>query len=133
MNIVRRAFFAMIFATMATVCAPLGPDDASTAFSASKPEAPVPGMVTMVDLGAKSCIPCKMMAPILTELEAEYKGRAAIVFIDVWEDNTQAARFGIKSIPTQIFYDRTGKEVYRHVGFLEKKLIQERIDALLKG
>mgnify|MGYP002476647646 CR=1 FL=1 len=45
-------------------------------------------MVTMIDLGAKACIPCKMMAPILEELEREYDttGKAAIIFIDVWEN-----------------------------------------------
>ena len=50
------------------------------------PDVPVKGMVTMIDLGAKSCIPCKMMAPILEKLEKDYKGKAAIVFIDVWKD-----------------------------------------------
>jgi len=84
---------------------------------------PVPEMVTMVDLGAKSCIPCKMMAPILEKLSAEYRGRAAIVFIDVWENPDQAKRFKVSMIPTQIFFDRNGKEVYRHVGFMDKKSI----------
>ncbi len=89
------------------------------------PEVPVSGMVTMLDLGAKKCIPCKMMAPILTALEKEYKDRAAIVFIDVWqkENKEYVKRFKIRTIPTQIFFDKNGKEVYRHVGFLKKKSI----------
>ena len=45
---------------------------------------PVKGMVTMIDLGAKKCIPCKMMAPILEKMERKYEGKAAVVFIDVW-------------------------------------------------
>ena len=49
-------------------------------FAAAPPEVPVKGMVTMVDLGAKKCIPCKMMAPTLGKLEKVYAGRAAIVF-----------------------------------------------------
>lgn len=77
-------------------------------------------MVTMVDLGAKTCIPCKMMAPIMEELEKEYKDRAAIVFIDVWENPDAGKNYGVKAIPTQIFYDVHGKEVYRHIGFLDK-------------
>ena len=93
-------------------------------------EIPVPGMVTMVDLGAASCIPCKMMAPILEELEKEYQGRAAIIFIDVREDFTQVERFGIRAIPTQIFYDREGREVKRHVGFLDKKSIEAELKRL---
>ncbi|MDD2464445.1 MAG: thioredoxin family protein [Desulfobulbus sp.] len=87
------------------------------------PMAPVPGKVTMVDLGAKKCIPCKMMAPIMAELEKEYKDRAAIVFIDVWENPDAARKYGIGIIPTQIFYDASGQEMLRHEGFFEKSAI----------
>ena len=79
---------------------------------------PVKGMVTMVDLGSDSCTPCKMMAPIIEKLENAYRGKAAIVFIDVWKDKAPAKRFGIRAIPTQIFFDKKGKEVYRHTGFM---------------
>lgn len=95
----------------------------ATAAPAPAGDVPVQGMVTMVDLGAKSCIPCRMMAPILVELEKEYRGRAAIVFIDVWEDYGAVDRFGIKAIPTQIFYDADGGERLRHVGFMSKEAI----------
>ena len=93
---------------------------------AAAPEAPVKGMVTMVDLGAKKCIPCKMMAPILQKLEKVYAGRAAVIFFDVWEDPAPAKHFGIRAIPTQIFFDKEGKEVYRHEGFLGEKEIVAR-------
>jgi thioredoxin 1 len=86
-------------------------------------DVPVKGMVTMLDLGAKSCIPCKMMAPILQKLEKVFRGKAAIVFIDVWEHNDQVRRFRLHAIPTQIFYDKDGKEVYRHVGFMSEEAI----------
>ena len=89
-------------------------------------EAPVKGMVTMIDLGAKKCIPCKMMAPILEKLEKVYAGRAAVIFFDVWEDPKPAQRFGVRVIPTQIFFDREGKEVYRHQGFLGEEEIVRR-------
>ena len=91
------------------------------------PEVPVKGMVTMVDLGAKKCIPCKMMAPIVEKLEKEYAGRAAIVFLDVWEDKAPAKRFGIRGIPTQLFFDKEGREVYRHMGFLSEEEIVQRL------
>jgi thioredoxin 1 len=93
-------------------------------------EIPVKNMVTMVDLGAHKCIPCKMMAPILTKLTKEYAGKAAIIFIDVWEDNSQGSKFGIKSIPTQIFFDREGKEVYRHQGFMAEDAIVAQLDKM---
>jgi thioredoxin 1 len=94
------------------------------------PQAPVPGMVTMVDIGAKKCIPCKMMAPIMEELEKEYKDKAAIVFIDVWENPGAGEPFGIQLIPTQIFYDAKGKEMFRHEGFMEKAAIVAELEKL---
>jgi thioredoxin 1 len=87
------------------------------------PTFPVKGMVTLVDLGATECIPCKMMAPILVEVRREYEGRAAVIFIDVWKTPAPARQMGIRTIPTQIFYDKTGKEIGRHEGFLDKKSI----------
>lgn len=103
----------------------------ATAALAASPAVPVKGMVTMVDLGAKTCIPCKMMAPILVELEKEYRGKAAVVFIDVREDYDAARKFGIRVIPTQIFYDKTGREVSRHEGFMDKKSISDRLNRLM--
>jgi thioredoxin 1 len=84
----------------------------------------------MIDLGAKKCIPCKMMAPILEKMERVYKGKAAIAFIDVWENREQAQRFRIRSIPTQIFFDQDGKEVYRHVGFFPEKEIVAQLEKM---
>ena len=98
--------------------------------SALAPEVPVRGMVTMVDLGAKKCIPCKMMAPILAKLEKEYAGRAAVVFLDVWEDPAPAKRFGIRTIPTQIFFDKEKKEIYRHEGFLSEEAIIKQLETM---
>ncbi|MBU0464007.1 MAG: thioredoxin family protein [Proteobacteria bacterium] len=88
---------------------------------------PVKGMVTLIDLGATECIPCKMMAPILAKLGKAYEGKADIVFIDVWENRDQAPRFKIRAIPTQIFFNKQGEEVYRHVGFLDEKSIVEQL------
>jgi thioredoxin 1 len=88
---------------------------------------PVKGMVTMIDLGATQCIPCKMMAPIMEKMEKGYRGKAAIVFIDVWINREQAGRFGIQAIPTQIFFDREGKESYRHVGFMGEEAIVSQL------
>lgn len=112
-------------------CLLAAPAGARAGREAAKPaELPVPGMVTMVDLGADKCIPCRMMAPILEELRETYKGRAAIVFVDVWKDRQAARDFGIRAIPTQIFYAADGKEALRHEGFMGKehiKLILEQL------
>jgi len=81
---------------------------------------PVKGMPTMVDLGANECVPCKMMVPVMEKVEKKYKGKAAIIFIDVWKDKEPAKRFGIRAIPTQIFFNKDGKEVHRHEGFMSE-------------
>ncbi|WP_028577345.1 thioredoxin family protein [Desulfomicrobium escambiense] len=86
-------------------------------------EVPIKGMVTMVDIGAKACIPCKMMIPVIESLSEEYEGRAGIVFIDVWKNPKEAEKFGIRAIPTQIFYDKDGKEAMRHEGYFSKEEI----------
>lgn len=97
------------------------------------PGIPVKNTVTLVDLGAKTCVPCKLMAPILEELKKEYQGRAAVVFVDVGdEENIEKARaLNVLAIPTQIFFDKTGKEVYRHAGFLDKDSMVAKLEELL--
>jgi thioredoxin 1 len=74
----------------------------------------------IVDLGAGKCIPCKMMAPILEELKTEYAGILMVDFIDVWENPDEGKKYSIRMIPTQIFYDASGKELFRHEGFFSK-------------
>ncbi len=113
----------MFFGWMILAFWTASPSLAGDSTNAVIPTVPTPGVATMVDLGANKCIPCKMMAPIIRELQNEYAGRASIIFIDVWEHREQAQRFSIRAIPTQIFYDKSGKEVERHVGFLDKKSI----------
>lgn len=92
-----------------------------------KKTVPVKGMVTMVDLGAGSCIPCKMMTPILEKLEKRYKGKAEIIFIDLRYDREKAQQFQVRAIPTQVFFNKEGKEVARHVGFMSEEAIVEQL------
>ncbi len=98
--------------------------------AASTPQLPVKGMVTMVDLGATKCIVCKMMSSIVESLQKEYKGKAEIVFIDVWQHPEAGRKFHVNLIPTQIFFDRNGKEVYRHEGLLTKGAIVSKLEEM---
>jgi thioredoxin 1 len=75
----------------------------------------------LVDLGADKCIPCKAMAPILEGLKKEYAGKLNVEFIDVWKNPDVGKAYGIEMIPTQIFYDANGKELFRHMGFFGKE------------
>ncbi len=84
----------------------------------------------LLDLGSKGCIPCKKMEPILEELRTEYEGIFDVSFIDVNKDSSAAAKYNITLIPTQIFFDAEGKELFRHVGFYSKTEIVSKWDEL---
>ena len=102
--------------------------ESNTTTSASA--APISSVVTaptaknlprLVDLGAGKCIPCKLMAPILEEMKKTYAGKLEVQFIDVWLNPDEGAKYGIKIIPTQIFYNAAGQELFRHEGFISKE------------
>jgi thioredoxin 1 len=88
------------------------------------------GRVAMIDLGAEECIPCKMMAPILKDLKQVYHGRADIIFIDVAKNRQAAQKYGIRAIPTQIFFNEKGEEVSRHIGFMDRDTIIKTLSGL---
>ncbi|MFH1335791.1 MAG: thioredoxin domain-containing protein [Candidatus Zixiibacteriota bacterium] len=83
-------------------------------------------MPMLVDLGKGTCIPCKKMKPILDELKTEYEGKAVVRIIDLRDEPKEASRYGIRLIPTQIFFDAEGKEVFRHEGFMDKQSIKAK-------
>jgi len=62
-----------------------------------------------------------MMAPVLDALAEDYKGTLEVVFIDVGKDRSAAGKYGVRAIPTQVFYDADGKEIFRHVGFYSRE------------
>ncbi len=78
------------------------------------------GLPRLLDLGSTSCIPCKMMAPILEQLKQEQAGKMQVDFIDVWADKAAGEKYRVTLIPTQIFFDAFGKELWRHEGFLAR-------------
>ncbi len=79
------------------------------------------GLPVLVDLGAGTCIPCKMMTPVLEELTKEMEGKLQVKFIDVSIYPELTKVYDINLIPTQIFYDASGKELFRHEGFISKE------------
>lgn len=101
-------------------CCPAGmPCELPTIVEEGQPN--TPGLPRLVDLGAGKCVPCKMMAPILEELKSQYQGKLTVDFVDVWEKPDEAKKYDINLIPTQIFYDASGKELFRHEGFYSKE------------
>lgn len=113
-------FILLLFASSANAELPsAAASTVNQALSSGKP--------TVIDLGARSCIPCKQMAPVLESLSGEYRGRANVLFIDVHEDDAAARKFRVQMIPTQIFFNARGKEVKRHIGFMDKSEIVKEI------
>ncbi|OGC43407.1 hypothetical protein A2Y85_07640 [candidate division WOR-3 bacterium RBG_13_43_14] len=79
------------------------------------------GKPVVADFGRGTCVPCKMMEPLLKELQQEFAGKAAILILDVGEYATLSRQYGVRMIPTQIFFDSNGKELHRHEGFMSKE------------
>ena len=85
------------------------------------------GKPVLVDFGANSCIPCRQLRPILKEIDQELTGKAKILVIDVYKYQNLAKEYKIQLLPTLVFFDPKGKEVFRHVGVLDKKAIVEKL------
>ena len=87
-------------------------------------------LVTFVELGSVKCIPCRQMQPVMKAIEKKYGDQVKVVFYDVWKPDQRkyAEQYGIKLIPTQVFLDAAGKELFRHEGFYP----EAEIDKLLQ-
>jgi thioredoxin 1 len=95
--------------------------DAGTVHTDEAQVAEATALPRLLDLGADKCVPCKMMAPILEELKQTYAGTLTVGFVDVWKDPTAAQAYGIRVIPTQIFFSAGGTELFRHEGFYARE------------
>lgn len=85
------------------------------------------GTPSLVDFGSTGCRPCDMLAPILETLKEKYAGKLNVVFVHVGQEQILAGRYGVQTIPTQFFYDKTGKEVFRHIGFIPQADIEAKL------
>ena len=85
--------------------------------------------VTFVELGSVKCIPCKQMEPVMEAIKEAYAKKVKVVFHDVWAQKGQlyAEAYGIRIIPTQVFVNKKGEEIFRHEGYFP----QEEIETVL--
>jgi thioredoxin 1 len=88
------------------------------------------GLPVLIDVGAETCIPCKLMAPILKELKTELQGKIDVHFLDMDKYPALAKEYRISLKPTQIFYDAAGKERFRNEGFYSKEDILAKLKEL---
>ena len=91
------------------------------------------GKPVLIDFGANSCVPCRQMRPILREIDKEYTGKTRALVIDVYKYQNLAREYKVQLIPTLVFFDSKGKEVFRHVGVLEKDKIVAKLKEIGMG
>jgi thioredoxin 1 len=88
------------------------------------------GRPTLVDFAGTDCIPCKLMKPMLEELEKEYRGRVNVVIIEYYHNMALAEKYKVTIIPTQLVFDARGQELTRHEGFWSKEEMALEIQKL---
>jgi len=84
----------------------------------------------MVDFWASWCAPCRMLAPIIEELAGEYAGKVKICKLNVDENQSTAARYGVRGIPALLLFKKGGIAA-QSVGLQPKQNIKEMIDKVL--
>ena len=118
-----RIAFSMLFLSVACGAATV----------AQTVSSPVPKpIVTFIELGSVSCVPCKAMQPVMESIRRKYPEQVSVLFYDVWtkEGQPYGQKYRIRVIPTQVFLDKDGKEYYRHEGFFPEA---ELLKILEKG
>jgi len=100
-------------------------DDFKRALAGGKP--------FVIDFGANNCLPCRQMRPILKEIGKEVAGKAEVLVIDVYKYPHLAREYKIQLIPTLVFFDAKGKEVFRQVGMMEKEKILSKLKEIGMG
>jgi len=81
--------------------------------------------ITFIELGSVSCIPCKKMQPVMKNIEKKFGEQIKVVFYDVMKQKEKIDEYKMKLMPTQVFLDENGKEIYRHEGFYPEKDIEK--------
>ena len=90
------------------------------------------GKPMVLDFWAEWCGPCRMVAPIIDELATEYEGRVTIGKMDVDNNNDVVAQFGIRNIPTVLFFKDGKKAPFRLSGAVKAEDKRKKIEELLK-
>ena len=85
------------------------------------------GRPVLVDFGSDSCLPCRQLRPILDEIRKEKAGKLEVLVIDVYKNQNLSREYRIQVIPTLVFFDASGKEVFRTQGFMPKAALLENL------
>jgi len=85
------------------------------------------GKPMVVDFGSNSCIPCRQLRPVLQKIRKDYTGKLEVLIIDIRNNQKLASDYQIQVIPTVVFFDPAGKEVFRHQGFMSEEKVKEQL------
>jgi thioredoxin 1 len=119
-NVRNGLILAVLFAGIVAAVALRGKREEQVIASLAPASVVGQGKPVLLELGSDKCIPCKLMMPVLKELSEQYPGQFTVAFHDVWKDAAVGEKYHIETIPTQIFFDKDGKELFRHKGFFAK-------------
>lgn len=122
LRIIGTGIFVLLASGLSNAAQPVKPKPGAATAAAKATAGKSSILVTFVELGSVNCIPCKMMQPVMEEIEKQYGNQVRVVFHDVWTaaGRPYAGRYRIRAIPTQVFLDKNGKEYFRHTGFFPK-------------
>ncbi len=126
----KRITFALIILILLVACSAKSEAPAETpadSIAVADSSAAATPLATFLELGSKTCIPCKMMQPILKEVSDEYQGLVKVEFHDLGEDRQIGQKYSIRVMPTQVFLDADGKEFFRHEGFYPREEIEKML------
>jgi thioredoxin 1 len=117
-NILRVAAIGIVIAAVIVVVTiKRGEEEAPSASAGHITDAALP---VLLDLGSDTCVPCRKMEPILAALREDFADEFQVRFIDVRKSYDQAKPYGVRLIPTQVFFDAAGNELFRHEGFYSR-------------
>ncbi|HUV41193.1 MAG TPA: thioredoxin domain-containing protein [Sedimentisphaerales bacterium] len=88
------------------------------------------GKVTLAVFGAASCCGPDKMVPVLDSLNKKYAQKLNVIYLDARKEQILAARYAVHSVPTQVFWDKSGSEFFRHSGFFSEKEIADKLTAV---
>ncbi len=91
------------------------------------------GKPMVVDFGSNSCIPCRQLRPVLQKVRKDHEGKLEVLIIEIQKNQQLAADYQIQVMPTVVFIDKTGKEVFRHQGFMSEEKIKEQLSKMGLG
>ncbi|NQU27766.1 MAG: thioredoxin family protein [Candidatus Marinimicrobia bacterium] len=120
-----KRLFTIGFCLLIAAC---GGKQQETRLAENQVESLAKPLITFVELGSVNCIPCKLMVPVMEAVEHKYGDQLQVIFHDVIKQPEYGRQYGIRLIPTQVFLDRNGAELFRHEGFFA----EDSIDVFLQ-